>query len=56
MRFQDWRGLGGVDEGCGEFAGVVHAEGGGEEVFLLLRERLSAAVWLWCNGLWRGRR
>lgn len=32
--FQNGRCLGGVDEDCGQFAGLVDAEGGGEVFFL----------------------
>lgn len=41
MLADDDGALSGVDEGCGEFAGLVDSEGGGEIVALLLGERLE---------------
>lgn len=45
--FNGWRGLSGVDERCGEFAGVIDAKGGIEELFLFFGEGLSTG-WLGC--------
>lgn len=42
VRFGYWRRLGGVNEGCGQLAGLIHAEGGVEEFLLRGRERASA--------------
>lgn len=37
----DWRGLRGVDQGCCELAGLVDAQGAGEEIFLGLGQGLA---------------